>query len=386
MSTTTLSHYDLLEVASTASTETIRSAHASLVQRAKQMTPSQTTSERLQRLDTAFVVLSDPDLRRRYDLQLAQQTTVLLESDGEVRAKRQAAEAFYKRPRPELAQAAFNAADWAGFWRRFAANWVDSILLYVPVMIVFAAAIGVAVATESEGGAGVVSAYVAAFITAVVYHGLFIGSKLIASPGRMAVGIAVVDSRTAEPIGIGRGVLRSLVSLLSYLLILPNLVMLFTRRKQSVADLLAGTVVVKYKPGSAGIVVAVIAVIVAIAVIGILAAIAIPQYQDYVVRARLAEVKQDLNAYSELVEEHVRATTSMPESLQALQYTPRQKTVKYSISKNGSLVAELSEGGRVTGRLALRSEYSRETNRFSWTCVSDGMRASIRPKDCPQVQ
>src|SRR5262249_3633361 len=55
----------------------------------------------------------------------------------DIAAKKRAAEAFYKRPRRELAALAYAEGDWAGFWRRLAANVVDGWILYLPFMVIF---------------------------------------------------------------------------------------------------------------------------------------------------------------------------------------------------------------------------------------------------------
>lgn len=67
-----LSHYDVLEVSPRASAPTIRAAYKSLMQRHHpDRLPSADAQHQAQRINAAYEVLSDPELRRRYDASLA---------------------------------------------------------------------------------------------------------------------------------------------------------------------------------------------------------------------------------------------------------------------------------------------------------------------------
>lgn len=379
------SHYEVLEVSRDASIETIRAAHSSLVERTRQVGASAEASERIRQLDTAFAVLSDPRLRNQYDEAIAAPTRTTPASA--MLEDRTQAEAFYKRPREELAKAAFDAGDWAGFWRRLAAVWLDGMIVYYGGALLLGLTIGVVTGSRPNSDSAVGWIFgLGMCLIPLAYHSLFIGSRQYATLGRQAFGIAVVDSRTGANIGRARALLRSLLSLLSYLIVLPDLVVIFTRRKQSVADLLTKTAVVRYRGGSSGVLVAVICVIVGVAFIGILAAIAIPQYQSYVIRAQVAEVRRDLSSYSKLVEMQLRQTGGVPASLDGLGYSPISKSTAYTIAESGVLIAQLQTGGKTTATIALRPKYSRAADELTWTCISDGFNDATRPKDCPQYR
>jgi len=402
-------HYDTLEVSKNATVDTIRAAHVSLRQRARELSDAQSASVRLRELDMAFVVLSDPTLRAEYDRQLGGATQTVLDSplpppippsmvsvvqsaaapqtpSGASLEARHQAEAYLKRPRDELAKEAWQAQDWAGLWRRFAASWVDGIVLYFPYFAVLGITLALIAAFKIGPDIAPVLFTSAILLTLLLYQGLFIASKKVATPGRMALGIAVVDATTGQPLGIGRAVVRSFLSLLGYLLIIPNVVALFTKKKQSIADLVAGSTVVNYRPTTNAAVVAIVGVIVFIAAIGVVSAIAIPQYQDYVNRSRIADVRADLSEYAQSLEQYFRAKGEVPESLSELSYTSRSTYARYSVYKNGSIAAEVMSGNTSLGFLVLRPQYIKATDSINWTCVSDGMRDGIRPKDCPQAE
>jgi hypothetical protein len=74
------------------------------------------------------------------------------------------------------------------------------------------------------------------------YYALMISSKWMGTIGYKVNSIWVTDVE-ARPIGFGKASLRYLFSLLSSLFILLNMTYFFTKRKQALHDLLAGTVV-----------------------------------------------------------------------------------------------------------------------------------------------
>jgi uncharacterized RDD family membrane protein YckC len=282
-------------------------------------------------------------------------------------------------PRFELAAQAFRDQKWGGFWQRFAANIVDGLVLLTPtVLVVWAFA-----TSKSSQPASDLQFYAPLFCVNVVYHTLFLAGAKVATPGRMAAGIAIVDADTGEPIPAGRALLRSAMSWLGYLLILPNLVMLFTRRRQTVADLIARTVAVRYKTGNAAIVPAL--ALCGVALAGVLGAIALPQYQSFVIRERTAAVRSDLAELSRRVEGAWRVTKKIPTSLSDLDYQPASTFARFSILGNGTIVADGIS--REQDFVALRPHYDQAANTFSWDCISGGITAAAQlSSDCPETE
>lgn len=296
---------------------------------------------------------------------------------------RSAARDFYSRPRAELAAVANAESDWGGFWRRFAAYFIDSLILYVPLTLVMG--VGIALAGQGDGALALfLSIFVLPLVIFALYHGLLTGGEMVATPGRMAAGIAVVDARSGRPLGYGRAMARAIASFISYLLVIPNLVVAFTKRKQSVADMMVGSTVVSYRPAN-GVVIAVICAFVGIFLVGILAAIAIPAYQDYVVRARTLEAQVDLRNFASRVEDEWRKTGRPPRTLDGLGYSPRSKHATFSISPDGVILAELLER-RSKALVGLRPSYDKGSDTLSWECVAQGWTVkSLRPRDCEHV-
>jgi uncharacterized RDD family membrane protein YckC len=192
-------------------------------------------------------------------------------------------------------ESAYANRRWSGFWRRVAASWIDGFILQIATYVILVPA-GVFSAMARGRPASPFSffgwfwlGYLATF---VLYHAIFLSTNKGSTPGRMAAGIAVLNADTGSQPGFGRAVLREVIAWISALTVLPNLVQLVTDRRQSVSDLLAKTVVVSYRKSSAAIVIVVV-LLFGTAMIGILAAIAIPQYQHYMQRAKQAAAPPD---------------------------------------------------------------------------------------------
>lgn len=195
----------------------------------------------------------------------------------------------------------------AGFIRRLGAYLIDSMLLGSVFYAVFMVGIVVlaVIATsrpedEEAFMAGMVVLYLLYPALSLAYFAGMESSKMQATVGKLALGIKVVD-RQGRRLGFGRAAGRWAGSLISYLILYIGFFMAgWTRRKQALHDLLAGTFVVDKwaytdQPGRQvrelnGCLVAVVAGVVlmgVLAVVGILAAVSVPAYQDYVVRSKI---------------------------------------------------------------------------------------------------
>jgi type IV pilus assembly protein PilA len=281
-------HYDLLGVAASASPELIRSAyelgtrniaHAQLGDR----------EAALAGLRRAYTILSDPSLRASYDAELARANRA--QSGASIYATPASATAAGPRAGvAELAAAAFEANEYGGFWARVAAAIVDGVILYIPSTLLAIALAG-AFYSQSNPLSGGIAALLGSIGLAALYHGLLNSRNRRATWGRDLMGLAVLNAATGERIGFGRGVLRALVSILTdWMLVLP-LIQLVTSRRQAISDLLAGTVVVR-RSNSGGVALAIVIVVVGfggVGLVGVLAAISLPAYQQYTVRAKVAE-------------------------------------------------------------------------------------------------
>ena len=146
---------------------------------------------------------------------------------------------------------------YAGFWIRFIARFVDGLILGIPltiILVIFIAISGVAFsATSSDQNAqnataGVASGafllfYVIAAVGIAGYQIYFWGTSGQTIAMRM-FHLRVVDANTGAPIGIGRAVVRWLMSLVnSWACYIGWIWVAFDARKQGWHDKVANSVV-----------------------------------------------------------------------------------------------------------------------------------------------
>ncbi|MFG3448462.1 MULTISPECIES: RDD family protein [unclassified Stenotrophomonas] len=135
---------------------------------------------------------------------------------------------------------------YAGFWKRYAAYFLDSIvvsIINIPVSLVFNL-IGAASGNESLALALSLVAMLGGFVIGIGYYAGFHASRGGATLGKMAVGIKVVRS-DGERITFLRGVGRYFGFILSSLTLMIGFIMAaFTERKQALHDMLCDTLVV----------------------------------------------------------------------------------------------------------------------------------------------
>jgi TM2 domain-containing membrane protein YozV/Tfp pilus assembly major pilin PilA len=143
----------------------------------------------------------------------------------------------------------------------------------------------------------------------------------------------------------------------------------------------------KYSAGGGGVVMIVIVAIFGfIFILGILAAVSIPAYQDYTVRARVSETMFGLSAHKVMVAEYFAEKRSLPvtgaEIDVSRQTVPRTQSVR--IGPGGTIVATFSAAANpsLAGKsIVLTPEARGDT--LVWTCLPDD--ASIRrymPASC----
>lgn len=286
--------------------------------------------------------------------------------------------------RMDLARDAMNAGEYAGFWRRFLAGSADSVLVLFPAALA-GVLMGVLQAVLHLGpGSSVVLALISVYGTMIMYHVLFLSSGKVATPGRALLGIAMLDAASGEPVSGGQAFARTLLSFISWGLIVPNLFGLFNKRKQSLADMAMNTVVVRYKP--ANVLVILLIFLVGVVFIGVLAALAIPSYQGYVKRTQVAVVMVDLSVYAQTVERYMQAKGAAPASLDELPYKPQSTNTTFSISRRGAISAEFKATPKSDAVITLYPSIARDTGAIDWQCGAKGLPQDWMPKDCEKEE
>ena len=163
----------------------------------------------------------------------------------------------YAAPRAEVGARAYAApvneghVVYAGFWKRVAASIIDGFAIGIPVTIIVAIVGGV-LGWGSSFTAGLTGAsafnpgetLLSYVLSALVFAWFHSSEGLLATPGKLAIGIKVVRT-DGEKISFLRGFGRYWAYLLSALLLCIGLLMAaFTGRKQGLHDLMCDTLVV----------------------------------------------------------------------------------------------------------------------------------------------
>jgi uncharacterized RDD family membrane protein YckC len=127
----------------------------------------------------------------------------------------------------------------AGFWARFAALFIDSIIIAILPIIV------IAIAAGSHSSGLLVLGYLLWLGLYVAYFVYFEGGPAGQTPGKRMLGIRIIDFNTAGPIGHGRAFLRLIGRFISGLFCdLGYFWMLWDKEKQCWHDKMANDVVV----------------------------------------------------------------------------------------------------------------------------------------------
>ena len=188
---------------------------------------------------------------------------------------------------------------YASFWRRVAAWLLDQLVVLVVVIIV-----SILLTLLSANSLGKAVLLIPYLLVPWLYSALLESSSRQATFGKLALGIKVTD-RNGHRLSFGRATGRYFAHILSGLTLCIGFAMAaFTERRQALHDMVAGTLVVEKSHPAQAIASALpaptISFMGAIAValffmflgpfgIGVLAAIAIPAYQEYAIRAQVSE-------------------------------------------------------------------------------------------------
>jgi uncharacterized RDD family membrane protein YckC len=141
--------------------------------------------------------------------------------------------------------------NFAGFWIRVLAYIIDMIPLLV-IGIVLALVSGRPIVDPDPAAPIYGYSDIIGLVVGIAYFVGFESSSYQATPGKMALGLIVtdLDGRRISP---ARAIGRYFAKALSGLVLLVGYIMVaFTERKQGLHDILAGTLVIKGKPGEVG--------------------------------------------------------------------------------------------------------------------------------------
>jgi len=129
---------------------------------------------------------------------------------------------------------------YAGFWRRFGASVIDSVIVTLILGLVFGPAFSNADLMTAEG---VLRTFIGMVLTVVLWL------KFLGTPGKLLLGCQVVDAGSLGPMTTKQAILRYIAYFVSILPLLLGFVWIaIDKRKQGFHDKIAKTVVV-FNPG-----------------------------------------------------------------------------------------------------------------------------------------
>lgn len=132
----------------------------------------------------------------------------------------------------------------AGFWRRLAAELLDG-LIYAPIsLLVYYQAYGTEIFTAEWGGEPDLLMFSMDYLIPALIT-VWMWQRFFATPGKMLMACQVVDADSGQPLSLRQSVLRYLAYLVSLLpLGLGFLWIAWDKRKQGFHDKIANSVVV----------------------------------------------------------------------------------------------------------------------------------------------
>ena len=133
---------------------------------------------------------------------------------------------------------------YAGFWKRFAALILDTIILIIPTFII-GLIFGIALSATNVGEEGIEGlANVFGLFLGWLYNSIMDSSSQQGTLGKMALGIKVTDLN-GNRIGFGKATGRYFGKILSAITLCIGYMMAgFTEKKQGLHDMMAGCLVV----------------------------------------------------------------------------------------------------------------------------------------------
>ncbi len=268
----------------------------------------------------------------------------------------------------------------ASFLRRFAALFLDGLIIGIPLQIAFFI-VAFAAGYDPTREDAEIPIYGLLLVAWGAYF-VFMEGKFGATLGKRLLDIMVVDTRGA-PIDVGRALARHLAAALNYVtLYLGYLLAALTPRRQGLHDLLAGTVVVYRVPGqvssTGGCAVAIVAVFGGLFVLGIVAAIAIPAYVDYSTRTRVLEGLRAIEPLKQQLAAHWLESGELYDSVDEIPDfdPPSASGVRDIDIANGTIVLTFRTGFDDDQTLALEPVRTGET--ITWLCGQQPAPANAR--------
>jgi uncharacterized RDD family membrane protein YckC len=274
-----------------------------------------------------------------------------------------------------IGAAAVTGVTYAGFWKRYLALMLDYVILWIFIGI--AGALIGASAPSNEALLGLLN--LASILLFWLYFALLESSGQQATYGKKVMGIQVTDGQ-GNRISFARASGRFFGKILSGIILCIGYIMAaFTPRKQALHDLMADCVVVNKSPPSM-LAIILAALIGLTPVIGILAAIALPAYQDYTIRAKVMEVVMAGKEATLAVDRFMSEQNALPASMEETGFKPTSQYMdnitidRYGVIEISVNIASIEDGVIVFSPLLAQDP--------AWDCGGENIDVKYLPVEC----
>jgi uncharacterized RDD family membrane protein YckC/Tfp pilus assembly major pilin PilA len=272
---------------------------------------------------------------------------------------------------------------YAGFWVRFGAVIIDTFIVYI---ITFLAGAVVGLLFAAIGGPGWATgvAMICGVVGAFLYFTLMESSERGATLGKRVFRLRVVTAEGNERISFARAVGRYFARFVSIIVLyIGYLMQPFTRRKQALHDLICGTAVVALAPASS-VLVALAVIAGLIAPIGIMAAIALPAYQDYTVRAKVSQALISASPARTAVNAYIIEHDTIPRTLAeaGVQFPPTQHVQSVAIDPRNATLTVTLAFSPLDGKTILLVPQRAKDRGIAWSCRPGTVPRKYLPASC----
>lgn len=273
---------------------------------------------------------------------------------------------------------------YAGFWVRFGAVILDTIIIYI-IALAGGAVVGLLFsAVGSRSLIGVIGMIVG-IVGAVLYFALMESGERGATLGKRAFKLRVVTAESHERISFWRAFGRYFARFISMIVLyIGYLMQPFTQRKQALHDMICGTAVVALAPASRILLGVAIFFGLLLPTLGIVAAVSIPAYNDYTVRAKVADAMLTASPARDAVQSYFTERNAYPKTLEeaGVNIPPTSRLQGVTINPRNAALTVTLAFSPLAGKTILFIPRRDASGTLTWTCRRGTVPRKYLPASC----